>query len=246
MDQVIDTLLGQPRHLLLSGEARQVARARSVAPPAISAPRWTSAGSIVSSLGLARAWRNARPAPRCRRPSGPSRTAPSPRSCARLRASGIAGSATKNSGWPASEGMFSMRELPSSPWQAPHCWMRSASGMFCGRRAPAQKATAASPRASGRHHSQDRLVIAVAHLAASGFLRVVGDAVGRAVLLVGHQQRAVRHLQHVARPAVELVLLLVEQAGQERLDLGLAAVGPAPSRRRSRTSARGSTSRAAR
>ena len=52
----------------------------------------------------------------------------------------------------------------------------------------------------------------------------VGDAIDRAVLLVGDQQRAVRHLQHVDRPAPERVGLGVEEAGHERRDGRLAAV----------------------
>ena len=45
----------------------------------------------------------------------------------------------KKAGCPASEGIFSSFELPSSPWQPPHCSMRSASGIFCAERARRKK-----------------------------------------------------------------------------------------------------------
>src|SRR6187399_40342 len=54
---------------------------------------------------------------------------------------------------------------------------------------------------------------------------VVGDAVDRTVLLVGYQQRTVLHLMDVGRTAAERVVLLIEEAGDERLQLGLAARG---------------------
>src|SRR5438128_2701761 len=54
----------------------------------------------------------------------------------------------------------------------------------------------------------------------------VTDAVDGAVVLVRNQQRSVFHLENVGRTAVELVLLFVEKAGQEWLDLRLGAGGP--------------------
>jgi hypothetical protein len=43
---------------------------------------------------------------------------------------------TKNSGWPASDGMFAMRELPSSPWHAAQSLICSSSGMAWQNAAP--------------------------------------------------------------------------------------------------------------
>src|SRR5688572_2616949 len=83
----------------------------------------------------------------------------------------------------------------------------------------AHSAAAASPRTSGRHAD-------IPAFKPTLFLRwYIRDAVDRSVVLVGYQQRAVRHLQHIGRPAEELVLLLVEQSGHERLQRRLVAVG---------------------
>src|SRR6266568_237900 len=126
----------------------------------------------------------------------------------------------KNAGWPASDGIFSILELPSSPWQAVQSWSFSASGPLCAIAGMAPASKAASPRAGGCHHFVTTRIPPLP----VGRLRVaVADAVDRAVGLVGDQQRTVLDREHIGWPAVVLVLLLVEKPGHERLDLGLAA-----------------------
>src|SRR5438067_2085032 len=129
----------------------------------------------------------------------------------------------KKSGWPASDGIFSMRELPSSPWHAAQSAMRAASGsLWASAKPPAQTSAAASPRTSGRRRLETTRL--TSRLPA-GALRLVGDAIDRAVLLVGDEQRAVLQRIDVGRTAMERIALLVEQPGHERLDLGLGARG---------------------
>ena len=148
VDQVVDALLRQPRHLLLSGQGRQMAGR--------AAPRVGKLGAaldqrridrLVARLGR-QAWRNASPAA-SRSSSLRSLTngaiASTLRTPSRIRNSWFS---MKNSGWPASDGMFSMRELPSSPWQAPQSWIRSASGMLCASAPPVQE--------RGGRQSEDR------------------------------------------------------------------------------------------
>ena len=122
-------------------------------------------------------------------------------------------SCRKNSGWPASDGMFFVRELPSSPWQALHPVMRSASDMSCASAHVAKNATAATA-------SYSITPVSLLSLWRPGGLLTVGDAISRTVVLVRYKERAVRHLEDVGRPAVELILRLVEEPGHERLDLG--------------------------
>src|SRR5262245_37900187 len=123
----------------------------------------------------------------------------------------------KNSGCPASDGIFGIFELPSSPWHALHSLIRSAIGMSCAADGVLESAAAASANASGRH-----LPVSPCRKAAS--LPGIRDPIGCAMKLVRYQQRAVGQLEQVARPAVELILLFVEHAGQERLDGGLGAI----------------------
>src|SRR5687767_659482 len=129
----------------------------------------------------------------------------------------------KKAGWPAIDGMFSILELPSPPWQAAQVWMRSASGVPCASAAPKQKAAAANPKASGRPYVQAN---AITPALPAGCFALIGNAIDRTILFVRHQQRSVLQEMHIGRPAVECISLLVKQAGHERLDLGLAARGP--------------------
>src|SRR6266508_1089295 len=193
---------------------------------ASSAPRWTSDGSIGSPLGLGGSlakWLDSASSSSSLRSLTNGVITSIRRTPSRIRSSWFS---TKNSGWPASDGMFSMRELPSSPWQAPQSWIRSASGMLWANAAPMQKMAAASPRTDGRHQFEMASITPSLLLRLSSLRSGVGDAVGRTVLLVGNQHRAVRQLQDIGGPAVELVLAVVEETGHERLDLGGRALRP--------------------
>src|SRR4029077_2651507 len=121
---------------------------------------------------------------------------------------------TKNAGWPASEGILSIFELPSSPWHPAHSAMRSCS-VAAWLPVAAKARAAASPRARGRHGCVIRVITSTMLASSPGRVfgrRLVADAVGRAIGLVGDEQRAVLHREDVGRPAVELVLLVIEQA----------------------------------
>ena len=65
----------------------------------------------------------------------------------------------KNAGWPAIDGMFSILELPSSPWQTPQVWMRSLERTALRQRGRLpQKQAAANPKTSGRHVSSQKSI----------------------------------------------------------------------------------------
>ena len=92
-------------------------------------------------------------------------------------------------GWPASEGVGGICELPPGPWQ--HCSATVAGGGCCAV-APAAQAAATSRSAASPANERARRSSRI------------GDAIDRAELLVGHQQRAVGQLQQVSGPAAEL------------------------------------------
>src|SRR5215470_3037753 len=100
--------------------------------------------------------------------------------------------------------------------------MRSASGVFCADATPAQPAAAASAttiiEASDRHRPERA---PITYCCAQTSTRCLArNVVDRAILLVGHQHRTVRHLEDIGWPAIELVLCRIEKTGHERLDRG--------------------------
>src|SRR5262249_36012506 len=100
--------------------------------------------------------------------------------------------------------------------------MRSASGVLCADATSAYPAAAAGAttiiEASDRHRPEST-PIRPCH-AQTSTRCASRDAIDRAILLVGHQHRTVRHREDVGWPAIELVLCRIEKTGHERLDRG--------------------------
>src|SRR5712692_1663146 len=100
----------------------------------------------------------------------------------------------KKTGWPASEGVPGMVELPSRPWQAAH-----GSAL---RRPASTSAAAAGATTVAR--AAIRIVAPTSDPTVSA---LVGDAIDRARVVVGNQERAVLHLLRVHGPAPDVLTL---------------------------------------
>src|SRR6185295_7662593 len=110
---------------------------------------------------------------------------------------------TASLGWPPIWGTFGSLERPSSPWQAAHWAILSASDC-----APAVSLDPASTTA--RMEAANRI-----HPERADPLFAIRDAIDGARMVIGDQQRSIRQRQQVDRPAHILVVLL--PARQERL-----------------------------
>src|SRR5712692_277757 len=100
----------------------------------------------------------------------------------------------KKTGWPASEGVPGMVELPSRPWQAAH-----GSAL---RRPASTSAAAAGATTVAR--AAIRIVAPTSDPTVSA---LIGDAIDRPRVVVGDQERAVLHLLRVDGPAPDVLAL---------------------------------------
>src|SRR6266850_1480500 len=100
----------------------------------------------------------------------------------------------KKIGWPASDGVPGIVALPSGPWQAAH---------GSALRRPASRSAANTRTLPAARVATSSAVVKTRRIS----LLRVADAVDRARVVVGDQQRAVLHLARVDRTAPDLVAL---------------------------------------
>src|SRR5262245_8118135 len=128
-----------------------------------------------------------------------------------------------------SEGVWGSCDVPFSPWQAKQVGRRASSDCALSgsadkpaRMAPTARLRMWPPENVGKRGRKEkvrgrRAALDVEKGSATGGrpLGAVADAVDGAVIVVGDQQRAVLHHQHIDRPSDIIVVL--EEAGNERL-----------------------------